>query len=75
MSEESNVRPIDYKEAVAWMNNNFPNCKKLDVNWTMERYDYPDYVRDWIKQTWNKESNDNGGTYVKKMHIDGVIFN
>jgi len=25
------------------------NCKVLDHDWTMERYDYPQEVRDWIK--------------------------
>ena len=64
MSGKSKVTTIDYKPAEMWMRNNFPNCRRLDVNWTMERYDYPDYVREWIKETWFKESDDNGGTYV-----------
>lgn len=65
---------IDYADAVKWMNTNFPNCKKLDVNWTMERYDFPEFVRNWIKETWFKESDECGGTYVKNMHIDGIVF-
>jgi hypothetical protein len=69
MSDNSKITTIDYKPAEKWMRNNFPNCRRLDVNWTMERYDYPDYVREWIKETWFKESDDNGGTYVYTYDI------
>lgn len=61
----SNQIETSYDEAEKWMNYNFPKCKKIDVYWTMEKYDYPEYVRNWIKQTWTKESDQNGGTYVK----------
>lgn len=70
----SQKQTIDYTDAVKWMNMNFPKCKKVDVNWTMERYDFPEFVRNWIKETWDKESDECGGTYVKNMHIDGVVF-
>ena len=32
-----------------WLKNKWPNVRVLDHNWTMERYDYPQYVRVWIK--------------------------
>jgi len=46
-----------------WLNLNWPNCKVLDHDWTMERYDYPLVVRNWIKENWIKVSDNNGGTY------------
>ena len=53
----STINPPD------WMKERFPACKALDHDWTMERYDYPQEVRDWIKQNWVKISDVNGGTY------------
>ena len=29
----------------------------------MERYDYPQEVRDWIKENWIKVNDENGGTF------------
>ena len=46
-----------------WINSRFPNCKALDENWTFERYDYPENVRQWIRENWIKISEDGGGTY------------
>ena len=46
-----------------WMQENWPNCKVLDHDWTMERYDYPQEVRDWIKENWIKVNDENGGTF------------
>ena len=31
-----------------WMKQNWPN--NIDHDWTMEKYDYPQYVREWIKK-------------------------
>ena len=54
-----------------WLNLNWPNCKALDHDWTMERYDYPLVVRNWIKENWIKISDINGGTYHEpKYHRD-----
>ena len=49
-----------------WINSRFPNCKALDENWTFERYDYPENVRQYIRENWVKVSDDNGGTYYKR---------
>lgn len=46
-----------------WLESRFPNCKALDENWTFERYDYPENVRQWIRDNWIKVSDNNGGTY------------
>lgn len=56
-----------------WMQENWPNCRALDHDWTMERYDYPLEVRNWIKDNWIKVNDENGGTYhdpeYHKKHI------
>ena len=46
-----------------WLLDRFPNCRALDENWTFERYDYPENVRQWIRDNWVKVSDNNGGTY------------
>ena len=51
----------------AWLKTNWPNARKVDYNWTMERYDYPDFVRNYIKTHWVKVSDDNGGTYAEPV--------
>ena len=53
----------DSQNAQTWLTTHFPNCKALDENWTFERYDYPEIVRQWIRNNWIKVSDDNGGTY------------
>ena len=46
-----------------WLKENWPNVKALDHDWTMERYDYPQYVRDGITENWIKLNDENGGTW------------
>lgn len=54
-----------------WLRNNEPNMKTMDMNWTADRYDYPQYVRDYIANNWIKVSDRNGGTYTKpQSHND-----
>ena len=56
----------EYVEARKWYDNNWPCCLTVDINWTCQRYDYPDYVINWIKNditNWRKINDDNGGTY------------
>jgi hypothetical protein len=48
-----------------WLNQNFPTLRSVDVEYTMRRYDFPDDVCEWIKNTWTKTSEENGGTYSK----------
>ena len=40
-----------YKTAKTWMQTNWPNAKKVDAS-TFEKYNYPEYVCNWIKNTW-----------------------
>lgn len=51
------------ESAKEWLNTKWPNMRGCDVNWTMKRYDYPDYVCEYIKNNWVKINDDNGGTY------------
>ena len=48
-----------------WLRNNWPNMKTMDMNWTADRYDYPQHVRNYIENNWIKVSDRNGGTYTK----------
>jgi len=48
-----------------WLNEYFPKVRKVDVMYTMARYDFPPEVCDFIKSTWTKVSEENGGTYQK----------
>ena len=55
-----------HEQAKAWMENNgFAVCTRLDTNWTMDRYDFPEFVRAWIRDTWDKISEENGGLYQR----------
>jgi len=48
-----------------WLNQNFPKVRSVDVDYTMKRYEFPEEVCEWIKTTWTKTSDENGGTYIK----------
>ena len=55
--------PFRYK--MEWLNQNFPKVRTVDVEYTMNKYEFPEEVREWIKSTWKKTSDANGGTYEK----------
>ena len=61
------LNPEELINPGAWMADHWPNARKLDVNWTMERYDYPAEVREWIMSSpdWRLVSTENGGTYER----------
>ena len=67
---QSILNPEELIDPEAWMAERWPNTQKLDVNWTMERYDYPAEVREWIMSSpdWRLISMDNGGTYERVVH-------
>ena len=48
-----------------WLQENWPNVRSLDHDWTMERYEYPQYVRDGIAENWIKVNDENGGTWYE----------
>lgn len=52
--------------AKEWLQSKWPNMHACDVDWTMKRYDYPDYVCEYIKNNWIKISDSGGGTYQQK---------
>jgi len=63
--EKMNQEKMTWKE---WLQENWPNVKALDHDWTMERYDYPQYVRDGIAANWVKVNDENGGTWHANYH-------
>lgn len=52
-----------------WLKNKWPNMRVCDVNWTMERYDYPQNVRQWIFENWIKMNDKGGGTYSEPEYF------
>ena len=39
------INDWDKKDGALWLKMHWPNVRKLDHNLTMERYDYPSFVR------------------------------
>ena len=56
-----------------WLKTRFPVMKVCDKNWTWERYDYPQNVRDWIKANWTYVSDDGGGTWSEPNYYNQKI--
>ncbi len=46
-----------------WLQENWPNVRGVDHDWTMEGYDYTQSVRDGIMENWNKINDNNGGLW------------
>ena len=57
-------------DGAVWLQKNWPKLRVLDVDWTMERYDYPKFVRDYIKTNWIKVDDKNGGTYHEPAYYE-----
>ena len=55
-----------------WLQTRLPNARALDVNWTMERYDFPDDVRKYIFENWIKVSEVNGGTFCEPEYYKNL---
>lgn len=58
-----------------WLKQNWPNMRAIDVNWGMERYSYPQNVRNYIFTNWIKVSNNGGGTYCEKNYYNSLPNN
>ena len=56
-----------------WLKTRFPVMKVCDKNWTWERYDYPQNVRDWIKANWTYVSDEGGGTWSEPNYYKEKI--
>lgn len=61
--------------AAQWLKQNWPNARAVDINWTMERYCYPQNVRDYIINNWVKVSNNGGGTYCEPEYYNSLPNN
>lgn len=58
-----------------WLQNNWPNARAVDKNWTMKRYDYPNYVCEYIFENWIKVSEKNGGTFCEPNYYKQLPSN
>jgi len=61
-----------------WLQENWPNVRGVDHDWTMEGYDYPQYVRDGIMENWTKINDNNGGLWYETSYLEteyGTIEN
>ena len=59
------INDLNKGDGLLWLKKHWPNVRKLDHDWTMERYDYPSFVRQYIRDNWVKVSDKNGGTYAE----------
>tara|TARA_B100000401_G_scaffold395566_1_gene304587 strand:+ start:3181 stop:3498 length:318 start_codon:yes stop_codon:yes gene_type:complete len=50
---------------IEWLNTNYPDATTVDVDFTMEKYNFPEFVKEYIKKFWIKIDEKNGGTYKK----------
>ena len=69
-NKTKNEIPNNYKieDGLLWLKTYWPNVRVVDHNWTMERYDYPFFVRQYIKENWITVSEVNGGTYAEPIY-------
>ena len=66
-SKRNKINDWRKEEGATWLKMHHPNVRKLDHDWTMERYGYPQFVRQYIKENWITVSNNNGGTYAEPV--------
>lgn len=57
-------------KAIIWLNTNVPNVKVVDTTYTMIKYEFPDFVHEYIKDNWIQLNNKNGGTYVEPRYFE-----
>ena len=72
MSSGKSKNKIPKKEGdgLLWLKNNWPNARCVDHDWTMERYDYPPFIRQYIKENWIILCEKNGGTYAEPYYYE-----
>ena len=46
-----------------WFVDNIPQRNVMNICYDMNTFNVPHYVREWIRNTWELESFQNGGTY------------
>ena len=47
-----------------WFDARF-RATRVDEKWTFERYKFPVTVQGWIRRTWRRVADENGGTYER----------
>jgi len=50
-------------DAKKWLQDNHPTMRRMDMTWTAARYDFPEYVKEYIRDNWTRIDERNGGTY------------
>jgi len=51
-----------------WLEKKMPGCIALNENDTFERDDFPEYVRQWIRENWIKVNDKDGGTWEEPQY-------
>jgi len=54
----------------AWLNEHWPVMRVADVNWTMEKGDFPQHARGYIFKNWVKVNDEGGGTYCEPVYYE-----
>tara|TARA_B100000902_G_C27304095_1_gene914420 strand:- start:720 stop:1322 length:603 start_codon:yes stop_codon:yes gene_type:complete len=67
----------EYSGGKAWLETNWPKMRVADVNWTMERGNFPSNTREYIFNSgdWIKVNDENGGTYCEKLYYEQTYKN
>ena len=58
--------------ADTWLELNYPN-KTLLTNFSMNLYNFPEYVRKHVMDNWYQNVNSKGRYYWKKNYVDNSI--
>lgn len=53
-----------------WLDRNCSGVQRLDIEWTAARYDFPDYVIEYIRNNWVLLHHRNGGCYIRPANDD-----
>jgi len=66
MATKSNHENSKEDISIEWMNNNMPNAERVDFSeYSMSKWNFPPYVKEYIQQNWRKINDINGGEYQK----------
>ena len=61
--------------AKQWLEKYWPKTRAVDVYGTMDRYDYPYNVRNYIMTSWIKINNEYGGTFCEPEYYSNLPDN
>ena len=75
MATKSNHENSKEDISIEWMNNNMPNAERVDFSeYSMSKWNFPSYVKEYIQQNWRKINDINGGEYQKPKHLRKLII-